>query len=248
MKKKIIIILSSVIVLAIIICSLMLLIAKKQIKLTALEQSTLKNAGEVSMLYFDKIDSENNGIDQYIAFALEYSSNEDNKNELTINEIKDITSEFFNLSLNSEDLKENGISPLLLENNISYDYEKETYSIHKNKLSQQDIANTDIIIYVYENAKKQKDKYIVTYKKYIINNPCEVLNYYEQTEENEDGTISNKKYDTTEILAYLKAKGNVNAIKKAVTKDMVSEVSEYSKDITVTYVMINDELLIDSVK
>lgn len=241
MSKKVKIIVGSSIGLLILLILLIVGISLmwKRPSLSTLEEKTLRDTEKDVMLYFDKIDTENNGIEQYITFALELSTNENNKTELNFQEISDIVSKYFNTSLNEEDLKNNGISALLASSNITYNDEEKTYAIHKDKLTQQDIANKEIAVYNYNTAKKQKDKYVVNYKKYLIKNPYNVFNYFK------DKGSDDAKADA--ILKYLKGDGNSNIIKSSVDSSMINDVADYQKDIELTYIVKDNKLLIDSI-
>lgn len=241
MSKKVKIIVGSSIGLLILLILLIVGISLmwKRPSLSTLEEKTLRDTEKDVMLYFDKIDTENNGIEQYITFALELSTNENNKTELNFQEISDIVSKYFNTSLNEEDLKNNGISALLASSNITYNDEEKTYTIHKDKLTQQDIANKEIVVYTYNTAKKQKDKYVVNYKKYLIKNPYDVFNYFK------DKGNDDTKADA--ILKYLKGDANTNIIKISIDDSMINDVADYQKDIELTYIVKDNKLLIDSI-
>lgn len=237
-NKKIII--SSLIIVLLIIAIILsvVLIKNKNSKITELEKSTIVEVSNPSMSYMEMVEGvKADGQDVYVAYALAYSYNENDKATLTIDEIEGIVKDVFNIKLDKEKLKEGVLTPALAENFISFDNETEEYTINVSEKSYTDIANTEIVVYVYDNAVKKKGKYEVSYKKYVISNPYEVLNYYDKVE----------GYDTTKILDYLKGKEKVNVIKSVITPTMVEGVAKYEKTVKVTYVLKNNKLLIDSV-
>ena len=238
-NKKIIIPIIVIVLLVIAIILSVFLIKGKNSKITELEESTIVDVSNPSMLYMDMVEGvEADGQDVYVAYALAYSYNENDKESLTIDEIESIVKDVFNIKLDKEKLKEGIITPALAENFISFDNETEEYTINVSEKSYTDIANTEVVVYVYDSAVKKKDKYIVSYKKYVVSNPYEVLNYYDNLEE---------EYDTTKILDYLKGKEKVNVIKSVVTPSMVDSVADYEKTVKVTYILKNNKLLIESV-
>ena len=171
MKKIITISIISAVVLISVITSVILLSSKSK-NLTDLEESIIKDVSNKTMLYMETVEgyTKEDG-DVYIAYALMYSYNENDKATLTIDEIESIVKEVFNVKLDKEKLTSGVMTPVLSDNFITYDNEKEEYTINVSEKSYTDIATTEIPVYVYESASKKKDKFIVTYKKYVVSNP-----------------------------------------------------------------------------
>ena len=55
-------------------------------------------------------------------------------------------------------------------------------------------------------------------------------------------------YDTSDIYNYLTCKGKITSVKEAIDKDNIEKVGKVDKEITVTYIIKDDKLLIDEVK
>ena len=236
----------TIILLVIAIGLALVLVNKKDTGITDLEKSSIINFSDKAMLYIDSIEGkEADGADIYVTYALNYAYNEEDKNTLSIDEIKDIVKKYFDVKLDQAKLEEGLITPTLAENFISYDSEKKEYTLNISNMSYTDIANTEVAVYLFDSATKDKDVYKAIYKKYIISNPYEVLNYYDDLNNDEENT---EKYDTTKILNYLKGKEKVRALKEAVKPDMILEVAEYSKSLEIDLVLKNDKLLITSMK
>ncbi|MCX4248602.1 MAG: hypothetical protein OSJ65_02420 [Bacilli bacterium] len=238
-KKKILIIVGIVIALVAIICLIFIFLGKDNKKLNELELNALTESGKKTSLYFDKLlEKDTNGVEEYICFALFYSENELNKNTLTSKEISNIIKEYFNLDITEKRIEDNGLSPLLVMNSISFNDETKIYNKDSTNYTQADIAHMDVSIYLFDKAKKQKDKYVVTFKEYTIIDPYKVLNYYQDLNDDEN---------VAKALDYLKGKSNVSDFKKLINSDMIEKVSELKDSIDVTYIIKDNKLLIDSI-
>lgn len=246
MKKRIIIIGAVLLAAILIIVGIFLLNNARKSKLSSLEETFVKDAGKTPKLYFDKLDiDDGNGIEEYICFAVYYNFLENNQNKTTVSDVDTIIKKYFSKRIELDKIKENMLSPALFNNNINYDMETETFTLDQPKYSQMDIANITIPVYLYEKATSKKDEFIVTYKKYNINNPYDVLNYFDQrNSEIQRNSSDENLVDTKDILEYLQGKGNVNSIKSKVDSNMIEKVGTYEKSIKVTYVIENDNILI----
>lgn len=238
MKNKKIIILIGVILLIGIIITISIVFNKQKNKITDLEQIKINEINDDIIDYIEYIE-ENSDIDKYILFSLKYSSDKNDKYSLTLKEMKEIIENKFNKSFTEEILEKNGISPLLMENDIGYDYDSQTYFIYKIKKSYAEIANTKIIKYIQKDIVKKNNQFIVTYNKYVIDNPYDILNYYSSNE---------PETDTIEISKYLKGEEKIGTIKKYLNENNVSKIGKKQKDITITYIIKDNKILIDKVK
>ena len=98
--------------------------------------------------------------------------------------------------------------------------------------------------------KKKKNKFIVTYDKYVVENPYEILNYYNDSAMNipEDQKENYQPYDTSAIYNYLTCKGKITTLKDAITKDNIEKLGKIDKQLEVTYIIKDDNLVIDNIK
>ena len=230
-------------------------------QLSSVEELKLKEISEKVVPYLEEIENaESNEIDRYINYSLEKVYNEENKTSLTISEMKTIINDIFTIDIKEEQLEEIGITPTMLDKNITYDFSTQTYTMNVIKLSLQDIAAKEIIKYEIDTMEKSGTNYIVTYKKYLVKNPYEILNYYndlnnrqnETKIDEETGEVIESKeekeiYDTKEIMDYLKGNAKLTTIKKHINKDNIGEVGEEVGTIKVTYVVREDKILIDNI-
>ena len=230
-----------------IVLLLVILLIIKTTKLSKIEKIKIEDTSSDIMLFYEEIDNkEVNYTDGYIAYALEYSYNLNDKSELTTKEIKELIESKFNIKLEEDKINDVGITPYLLKKNISHDPSEKKYSIDKSILTQQDIASIPITKYEITNIKKKGKKYIVTYDKYVVKNPYEIMNYYSdlnvQSEEEET------TYDTSEILNYLTCKGKITSVKKILTKDDLETLAKKEKSIEIKYILVDGNLKIDNSK
>ncbi|MBQ4030636.1 MAG: hypothetical protein II625_02665 [Bacilli bacterium] len=230
-----------------IVLLLVILLIIKTTKLSKIEKIKIEDTSSDIMLFYEEIDNkEVNDTDGYIAYALEYSYNVNDKSELTTKEIKELIESKFNIKLEEDKINDVGITPYLLKKNISHDTSEKKYSIDKSILTQQDISEIPITKYEITNIKKKGKKYIVTYDKYVVKNPYEIMNYYSdlnvQSEEEET------TYDTSEILNYLTCKGKITSVKKILTKDDLETLAKKEKSIEIKYILVDGNLKIDNSK
>ena len=129
---------------------------------------------------------------------------------------------------------------VVYEKNISHTPSDNKYSIDKSILTQQDIANIPIIKYEITNIKKKGKKYIVSYDKYIIKNPYEILNYFSDL--NVKVEDESEIYNTTELYKYLTRQGKISNVKEMLTKEVLDTLAKKEKSIDITYTLNDGSL------
>lgn len=216
--------------------------------LSELERISLKERSASTANYLEEIDklgdfdkdSKSNPIingfplDRYISYALEYSYNESNKSELSIKEIKKFLESTFDAEFSAEAINGVGISPLLLDKNVTHDPVGKIYGIKKDYDKRQ-IANIPISKYIIKNSFTNKDKsvYTIVYDKYTAKSPYDVLPHI-------DGSAETK--------TYLEGKGKITSIKNAINANNVKEITNPEKETTVEYILKDGKLLIKSIR
>lgn len=238
-NKKIIIVLLPILV--ILIGSSLVLFTRGNT--SELELIKLKESSNDIVQFLEEIDNDSaEDLDRYIAYALEYSFVINNKDTLNVKDIKKIIEDRFNISLNEEKLNLVGVTPYLLDKYISHNYELKEYSKYK-KYTQREIAKISVTKYELKDIKKSGKKYILTYDKYLVEDPYKVLNYYiNNTEKAEEMT------EMGDLSSYIYGKGTVLGIKNVITKDNIESVGKIDKEVTITYIVKNGKLLVDSIK
>ena len=258
-----------IVVLLVIVGAILFAVLKKNGKneeifeLTEVEQLKIKEISQDISPYLEEIeDNESDGLDRYIIFALEYAYDKEAKDTLTVSEMIDLITSKFSVEVDKEKLEEVGITPLMLDKSITYDMLKESFHINKFELSNQDIAALKIVTYLEQDIKKiSNNEFSVTYKKAVVTNPYEILNYYtdlnnknsapkidEETGEIIESTEEPVIYDTTEINAYLRGKEKVSTIKKYINLDNINQVGKDEGTIEVIYILDSDKILVKELK
>lgn len=262
-KNKVAVILAILVIIA----GILLIIFKgnkkeEALPLSSVEQLKLREISNDIIPYLEEVeDNDSTEIDRYIIFALEYAYDKENKDTLTLTEMKDLINSKFNVDITEEQLETLGITPLMLDKSITFDMLQDSYHINKFKLSNQDVAALKIVTYLEQDMKKiSNTEFSITYKKAIVTNPYEILNYYTdlnnkstapQINENTGEIIEKTEepiiYDTTEINKYLRGEEKVSTIKKYITNDNISKVGEDAGTIEVIYVVEGDHILINKI-
>lgn len=215
-------------------------------KLTPLEEISLKNNSKNIITYIEEVETlKSKKIDKYINYAMEYNYNEYGSKELSVKDMKKLINSIFEIKISEKQIKKIGITPSMLDKKIGYDYEKEMFTIEKGEESYSDIAQRKIYYYGLEKIdKKASDKFIITYKKYVISDPYKILNYYDDLNHDEKVKV---KYDTTEIMNYLTSKGNLKSIKKYINNKNITKFGKAKGTIEIEYIVKNDEILINEI-
>jgi hypothetical protein len=218
-------------------------------RLTSLEEKTIKDVSKKVMPYMDRIENskEKDKLGKYVYYAVEYAYNEQDKKEVTVDEVKKIISDTFNYKIDDKKVKELPLTSEMMENYITYNFEKEVFFNDKADLTQSDIANKKLVFYeVSKITKKANDKFKVTYDKYVVTNPYEILNYYSDLNSKNEGKKKAKTYDTTPIFNYLTCKGKEKDIKNYVIGANFDKFAKKKGKFIVNYIVKEDKILIDS--
>ena len=172
-------------------------------------------------------------LDRYIAFALEYNYNENDKTELTVKEIKKFLETVFDGEFDEKDINSVGISPLLLDKNVSDDPVGEVYSIRKD-FDKRQIADISISKYIIKKSFTNKDKsiYTIIYDKYTAKSPYDILPHI----------------DGANTKDYLEGKGKVTSFKNAINSDNAKKITNLEKETIVEYILKDNQLKIKSIK
>ena len=252
-NKKIIAILVGVIL---IIALIIFFISKNN--LSELEESEIKEMSDIVVNYLEEIENvELTEYDGYINYALEYYYNEKEQSVVSIADVVTLINDTFSLDVTEKEIEKMGITPLMVDKNITYDSVKKEFFIDKESLSYADIAEISIIKYDLKDInKKNKKEIVVTYNKYEVVKPYDILNYYTNlnlensvsNEEKVDKDSDKEKIDTSEILSYLKGEASRKVIKKYINEDIAKEIAGYKGEVKVTYTIGNNKVLISNIE
>lgn len=204
--------------------------------LSELESVALTEKTEKAINYLEEIDTgdeDNSSLDRYVAFALEYNYNENDKTEISVKDIKTLLESIFAAEFKEEDINNVGISPRLLDKNVTHDPVGQVYSI-KPQTDKRIIADIPVTKYIQTKSFTNKDKttYTVVYDKYTAKSPYDVIPHA-----NGEG-----------VKDYLEGKGKIKSLKNVINKDNASEIVKPAKQTTIEYILKDGKILIKSIK
>ena len=213
-----------------VVCIIVFIVVLFFNRISSLEKVKLRDISE-EVAYFEFFDDKNaNGIDEYVAFTSYYYFNNYDIKDVDSNEIHDFVLKMFHKDIDVNKIQKVGESKLLNKAHIYQDSEAGSYIYDLDSVSQTDIA--DIKIYKYlpvSIRKKLNGDYVVKYKKYVIDNPYDILNYYN------DNGIHQSNYNSNHVYEYLVGSGKVSDMKKACVKDLLESHGKEKGKLTVTY-------------
>ncbi len=238
-----------------------IIIVSSSRKLSSIEERELKKNSEIVMSYMEEIENVKKAeLSSYIIYAMEYNYNENDKTSLTLSKMKTLLESVFNKTFSTKEIEKIGITPDMLDKNISYDPGEKKFTIDKSSFSYADIAATKIVKYQLQSIKKTgKNKFVAIYDKYVVSNPYEVLNYYDNLNNENNSKKDNKKdskkqttkvktYDTTDIFNYLTGKEKVKVMKTYITNENASKVGKKKGTVIVKYLLEDDNILVNEIK
>lgn len=213
----------------------------EKIKLTELSNNIVKNIEYVEQ-------SKSNKLDKYINYTMEYFYNEKNKDTLSVEEVVKFINNTFDIKINKEELIKLSQTEELLNNHVLYEPSLNKYKIEKQQMTYSDIASNKIIKYDIDKIiKKNKNKFIITYKKYEVSNPYKILNYYTNLNNKNINSKNKKTYDTKEIEEYLKGNKKVSDIKKYITDKNIKKVGKVKDSIKIIYKVKDSKILVEKI-
>ena len=209
-------------------------------KLSESDKKVINDASDKYMNYMNLVEEsthDDNG--KYINYAIVYINNEEEKTNITVTEVINVLDKIFDIQLTEEEISKIGITEDMFNSGVVYEPTVKEFSINNTKTNQ-DIQATELKKYIISKiSKKGKNKFVVTYDKYKINDPYRILNYYH------DFDVT---FDTEPIKKYLQGKANVKTILNYVNDTNISKVGEKVSKLKVTYIFKDGNLKIDSFK
>ena len=207
-----------------------------------LERVKINEVNDKLANYLDEVVLYPEDDGRYINFAIEYLYNTTEKKKYKFNEVLNVINDTFALDYTEKDLEKIGITLAMANKGIVIDGNNHEYVYNNNK-TRADIANTPIIKFYPTSTKRISiNKYKVSYDKYIVENPYEILNYYE-----DKNLKAKKKYDTSDIVEYLKGNRKIDVIKDSVNANNISKIGKIDGKITITFVVKNNKVLIKKI-
>ena len=205
-----------------------------------LEQITLEERTAKIVNYLEEIDrkdedANDQSLDRYIAYALEYSYNENDKASLTATEIEELLESVFDKDFKSEEINEVGVSSILLDKNVSHDPVGQVYTLNPHT-DKRIIAGIPVAKYIATNfyTNKEKSVYTITFDKYTAKSPYDVL--------------PRLTGSGAGVNDYLDGKGKIKSIKDAIDEDGAKAITAPEKQTTIEFILKDKKLLIKSIK
>ena len=210
--------------------------------ITNLEKIKLEEKSYEISDYFDELT--NNEKSNYFNFAIEYLYNTKAKEEFTIREILDVINSNFDVAYTEKDILDLGTTGDMVNRGVMYDGALNGYK-YLNDVTPTDIANKAITYFKIKKISKiNENKFKIIYDRYILENPYEVLNYYNDYNiQHEDDRI-----DTTVVIDYLKGNKKIGEFKKIVREETKTSFGKKNGTIEVTYIIKNNKLLVEKIK
>ena len=211
--------------------------------ISQIERNTILDKSKVYSYYLDYAEEKKKGTDDYIVFALKYSTINNHKSGLTSAELSTLISEIFNKKIDEETIRKNGVTEKMLKENIMYSPSDDTYDLITQKIDPKTIAETPVSYYKYKKLTRiNSKKYSVVYQKYIIEDPYKVLNYYL-----DQNTKGERTYDIAPYRNYLVGSDSTIRFKEAILEEDIQNYAKKDKKYKVTYIVDGDKVLIDKV-
>ena len=171
---------------------------------------------------------------------------------MPVKDVIDIINNKFLIKYDEKKIIDIGISEAMLNKGIVYDSTKNVFKYNNNN-TRLDIANEKIVKYELKQIKKiNKNKFKVIYDQFVVENPYEIYNYYNEKniEKNEITDITKgevNKDDLTLITDYLKGEEKVSKIKNMINKDNIKKFGNIDGEISIIYVIKDKKLVIDKI-
>lgn len=221
------------IILGIIMVLLLFLLIGKY-RLSPLEEIAITKYSNEMMPYMNVLEKDD--VDNYVCYTLVYYNDVYKQQEVSTQEISDFINRHFSKKVTTEQIQSLGITPYMIENHITYNTDNRKYVIHTNELSYSEIAKTKIVKYSIDKIKKQNNNtYQITYHQYMIKNPYEILNYYQDTKND---------IAVQDVKSYLKGDGNRKQLEKYLDNKNISRFAKYVKTVKVQYKIDKNHILI----
>ena len=211
--------------------------------ISQIERNTIMDKSKVYSYYLEYAENKKKGTDDYIIFALKYSTINNHKSGLTSAELSNLISEIFNVNIDEDTIRKNGVSEKMVNENIMYSPSDDMYDYITPKLDPKTIAETQVSYYQFKKLTRiNSKKYSVVYQKYIIEDPYKVLNYYL-----DKNNQSDRIYDIAPYRNYLVGSDSIVRFKESIIPEDISNYAKKDKKYKVTYVVKDDKVLIDKV-
>ena len=239
LKEHLNVVILGILILIFLVATLIYFLISRNV--SKIEKDKIINDTTPYINYLEDIEnSKSKDIDKYIIYTLDYFTYEKGQNSLKPEEISNFIKDTFNKKVSKDDIKNFGINPAMLEKNIVYNIENDTYSLYRSKTDLRDLEKKPVVYYKREKISiYNKKKYKVKYSKYVIDNPLDLLNYV--IEYNTKVKKQEDEIDINNLREYLQT-GNVSKIKYFLNENdyILKKYTKKKKTVKVTYKITDD--------
>ena len=212
-------------------------------KITQLERNTILDKSKTYSYYLEFLESKKKNTEDYVIFVMKYSSLNNHKSGLRSIEISELISELFDIKIDEDTIRKNGVTEKMVNENISYSPSDDTFDIITPKLDSNTIVSKPVSYYKYKKLSRvNAKKYTVVYQKYIIEDPVKVLNFYNEKNAKNEGS-----YDIAPYRNYIVGSDSIIRFKESINEEDVPNFAKKDKKYKVTYIVTDEKVLIDKV-
>ena len=223
------------IIIVLLVISIISIIFINSRSISKLERVNLENNSNDIINHLDIV-ADSNDEGKYIIFALNYLKGKYNKDTFTDDEVINTINNIFNVKYDIYKLESISITNEMSKVGIIKD--TNGYVIN-NTLTRKDISEKKLVKYsIKKISKKSNDKYVIEYNKLIVDNPYNMFNYYNEIDINK----------AKDIKEYLDGNTNYNKTKDIINETDISKYGYKDGSIKVTYKIVDNKLLVDSIK
>jgi hypothetical protein len=175
---------------------------------------------------------------QYIAFALDYFHFEKSQDLITIDELANFIKDTFDHETNKDELEQNLQADIIVRKNIAAVIEDGNITASYPNPSKKERAYTPISYYAQTDIKKSHGAFEVSYDRYTIYRPYDMLNCLSETESE----------NTSDFMAYLNTKSDITSAQKAISSECASKLAQPDSKLTIFYKIKDNKLYIENIK
>lgn len=209
-------------------------------KITNVELIKLKELSDKTSDYIGEVINNKEEDGCYVTFAIDYLYATTGKTSYSIDEIMEVINNNFDINLTKEDVSKIGLTSYMMNKGISFDTTSGGFS-YEYKKTRADVASTSLINYHVTGIKKvNKNKFIVYYDKYLVEDPYKLLNYYTDQEEQDKEVVK-------EITSYVKGEIVPSKIVKYINSENIEKIGKIDGKIKVTYTVKDDKIRISKI-
>ena len=209
-------------------------------KITNVERIMVTDNSESIAPFINEIIANKEEDGCYITFAIDYLYATTGKNRFSADEILEVINKYFAIDFTKDDLSKIGLTSYMLNKGINFDLSVGGFT-YEYKRTRTDIAVYPLTRYELSKVKKvNKNKFVVYFNKYTVEDPYKLLNLYTSAEKPDQEAI-----DT--ITKYVKGEVVPAKVLKYINGNNINYIGKHEGTLKITYVVENNKLLIKKI-